>query len=933
VSRTAPVAHSKKPHRLMRAVSVLVLALLAALLAGTWAMPGQLSAQAAPGTAGTPQSGTGVFSEDFQNATRSPVQTLTTYTGTNGQKYTAAAGWLQGCNGWIASAAQSTTASGPVADCTGTNATAAQGQAAWNGAQQLAQALGLYRGASAAASVNNYADTAYTSTAPGAGAVEFQTASNVPFSGSNRFIAFSVDVAAANCANASHPLLQFRLLNDAGTAINAGSQIDACSSPTTRAVSALGSAPARTVNVGTYTSNGAVLFSGTSVGVRMINNNGAAGGNDHAIDNVQILDVTPQLDKAFSPTSVVTGGTSTLTFAITNTAELAAKNGWSFTDTLPAGLTLASPSAAATTCPAGTVTGAAGAGSVSATGNLTAGMSSCTVTVNVTSPTAGTYINGPSNVTTVGLNPPFDATVTFARPAITIVKTAGTPTDTNNDGLTNVGDTVPYRFTVTNTGDVPLSTVVVNDPKITDVTCPSATLAVGAAETCTASYVVTTADFAAGAVENAATATGTPPTGAPVTSSPSSTTTALEGAGITVVKRVPVRAAVNDQFTVAVRSATGDTVTSATTVGQAASATSPAAPIALNQTYTITDTLASGRPAEQDRYVGSLSCINSTTGVVTPISGAGPEWTFTPTDRVGYVCTVTNTARTTLTLVKDVSAGTLPASTWTLSGTADAPAVAGPRGPSGTMDASADVTPDVPYTLAETGGPDTYTQQGAWVCRDAAGAEISVRDSTVAVPDGADVTCTITNATARLVLLKHVINPSLDPADWLLTATPEPGFTLDVDQARGAEQPASANTFEVRPDHPYAIAETLAPGAEDIAFRQIAIQQLVDGTWTDVDANGGTPTVHVAAGQTATYRFVNDTVPAVALPLTGGLGTDRVLIIGGALATLALILALVRYNTITRDPRLQSSAPDPTRRTRTRQLIGSLLHDRKTNNP
>jgi uncharacterized repeat protein (TIGR01451 family) len=933
VPKTATTAHPTKQHRLMRAATVLILGLSTALLAGTWAVPGQLSAQAAPGTPGTPQPGTGVFSEDFQNATRSPVQTLTTYTGTNGQKYTAAAGWLQGCNGWIASAAQSTTASGPVADCTGTNATAAQGQAAWNGAQQLAQALGLYRGATAAASVNNYADTAYTSTAPGAGAVEFQTASNVPFSGSNRFIAFSVDVAAANCATASHPLLQFRLLNDAGTAINAGSQIDACSSPTTRAVPTLGSAPARTVNVGTYTSDGAVLFSGTSVGVRMVNNNGAAGGNDHAIDNVQILDVTPQLDKAFSPTSVVTGGTSTLTFTITNTAELAAKNGWSFTDTLPASLTLASPAAAATTCPAGTVNAAAGAGSVAVTGNLTAGMSSCTVTVNVTSQTAGTYINGPTNVTTVGLNPPADAQITFARPAITIIKTAGTPTDVNNDGLTNVGDTIPYRFTVTNTGDVPLSAVVVNDPKVTDVTCPSAVLAVSAAETCTASYIVTTADFAAGAVENTATATGTPPTGSPVTSSPSSTTTPLEGAGITVVKRLPVRAAANDQFTVAVRSATGDTVTSATTAGEATSTTSPAAPLALNQTYTITDTLASGPAAEQDRYVGSLSCTNSSTGVATPISGAGPEWTFTPTDRVGYMCTVTNRARTTLTLVKDVSAGTLPASTWTLSGTADAPAIAGPRGVTGTDAASADVTPGVPYTLAETGGPDTYTQQGAWACHDATSSTIPVNGATVTIPDGTDVTCTITNATARLVLLKHVVSPSLDPADWLLTATPEPGFTLDLDQARGAEQPASANTFEVRPDHPYAIAETPAPGAAAIAFRQIAIQQLVDGTWTDVDANDGIATVHVAAGQTATYRFVNDTVPAVALPLTGGLGTDRVLIIGGALATLALILALIRHIATTRLPRLQPSTSAPTRRTRARQLIGSLLHDRETNNP
>jgi uncharacterized repeat protein (TIGR01451 family) len=914
-------------------MAALVAALSVALLASGWVLPAQLSAQAAPGTPGTPQPGTGLFSEDFQNATRSPVQTLTAYTGVAGQKYTAAAGWLQGCNGWIASAAQSTTAPGPVADCTSPSATAAQGQAAWNGAQQLAQALGLYRGASAAAAADNYADTAYTSTAPGAGAVEFQTASNVPFSGTNRFVAFSVDVAAANCATASHPLLQFRLLNDAGAATNAGSQIDACSSPTTRSVAALGAAPARTVNVGTYTSDGAVLFSGSSVGVRMINDNGAAGGNDHAFDNVRILDVTPQLDKAFSPVSVVTGGTSTLTFTITNTAELAAKTGWSFTDTLPPGLRLASPAAAATTCPAGTVNGVAGAGSVAVTGNLTTGMRSCTVTVDVTSQTAGAYVNGRSNVTTVGLNAPADAQVTFARPAIAIVKEAGTPTDRDDDGLTDAGDIIPYRFTVTNTGDVPLSAVVVDDPKTADVTCPSATLAVSASETCTASYSVTAADVGAGTVDNTATATGTPPTGSPVTSSPSSTTTPLGGAGIRVVKRLPVRAATDDQFTVAVRSATGDVVTSATTTEQATSATSPGAPVALNQPYTITDAVSAGAPTARDRYVGALSCIDSATGVATALPGTGPEWTFTPTDRVGYVCTVTNTARTSLTLVKDVSTGTVSAAAWTLTATAAAPAITGPRGASGTDAASADVTPGATYTLTETGGPNTYAQQGAWVCRDAAGAPVPVRDSTMTVPDGADTTCTVTNATARLVLLKHVADPALDPSDWLLTADPEPGYALGTDETRGAEQLSAANTFEVRPEHPYTISESAAPGADAIAYRQITIQQLVGGTWTDIDADGGAPTVRVAAGQTATYRFVNDSVPTIALPLTGGVGRDRVLGLGAALAALALALAILGHVSATRSLRPRSISFAPTMRLRPHRPTGSPLHDRKRNTP
>lgn len=433
-----------RSRRLRWVASAGALALTVSTLGATTLLGGS-SADAAPGNPGTPSDGTTVYAEDFQNVPDADTaQTLTQYTGETGQQYTADEAWLTNCNGLIASQLQSQTNAAAVDACV-TASTGTNGQLNWNRAQQLSYALGRYTGQTAAEAQGNYADTAYTSGNPGAGLVEFQTASNIPFTAENRFITFSVDVAAINCVEASHPLLQFQLLNSAGTASDVGSEIDACSSTETVDAPAFGDANARTANVGTYASDGAQLFSGSSIGVRMLNNNGSGSGNDHSIDNIKILDVTPQLDKSFSPALVRTGDTSTLTFTVTNTSELAAKNGWSFTDDLPDGLTVA-PGATGGTCDATTT--ASGSSIAITDGNLAAGEASCTITVPVTSTTAGTYNNCPTtNVTTIGLNQPACASVTFADPSFTVSKSV-------DKSSARPGEQVTYTLTVTNTGDV-----------------------------------------------------------------------------------------------------------------------------------------------------------------------------------------------------------------------------------------------------------------------------------------------------------------------------------------------------------------------------------------------------------------------------------------------------------------------------------------------
>ena len=77
-----------------------------------------------------------------------------------------------------------------------------------------------------------------------------------------------------------------------------------------------------------------------------------------------------------------------------------------------------------------------------------------------------------------------------------------------------VGDTIAYSYLVTNTGNVTLASVAVDDPTIGAVTCPTPPapgLAPGASETCTAdaTHTVTQADVDSGSVVDTATATGT----------------------------------------------------------------------------------------------------------------------------------------------------------------------------------------------------------------------------------------------------------------------------------------------------------------------------------------------------------------------------------------------------------------------------------------
>ncbi|WP_445321665.1 DUF7507 domain-containing protein, partial [Nocardioides sp. GXZ039] len=127
-------------------------------------------------------------------------------------------------------------------------------------------------------------------------------------------------------------------------------------------------------------------------------------------------------------------------------------------------------------------------------------------------------------------------------PSIELDKSVAGINDVNGSGVTDAGDEITYSFTVTNTGNVPLSQVEVDDPKLDNVVCTPTSLAPGDTATCTADpYVVTAADETAGTVVNTATAHGTPPAGpgvpAEVTDT-DTTTTPIDTPSIALDKQV-----------------------------------------------------------------------------------------------------------------------------------------------------------------------------------------------------------------------------------------------------------------------------------------------------------------------------------------------------------------------------------------------------------
>src|SRR5262249_11469016 len=120
--------------------------------------------------------------------------------------------------------------------------------------------------------------------------------------------------------------------------------------------------------------------------------NGGTGTAGTASLIVAVGIVPPTITKAFGAASVPLNGTTSVTFTINNPNAGASLSGIAFTDSLPAGLVIATPNGQSGTC-TGTITDTQGTGTISLSAASLAASASCTLTVNVTGTTAGNKAN------------------------------------------------------------------------------------------------------------------------------------------------------------------------------------------------------------------------------------------------------------------------------------------------------------------------------------------------------------------------------------------------------------------------------------------------------------------------------------------------------------------------------------------------------------
>ncbi|WP_236980108.1 Ig-like domain-containing protein [Membranihabitans maritimus] len=201
---------------------------------------------------------------------------------------------------------------------------------------------------------------------------------------------------------------------------------------------------------------------------------------DPASDDLEVV-AGPLFSKGFFPEIITSGERSYLTFTIDNSLNALAVSDLDFTDNLPAGIVVASPSFLSTTCTGGTILGIDGSGTISYSGGSVAAGATCEVRVYVTGSTPGIYDNVSGALTSsAGNSGSAIASLEVISEDVSNFEMEFSPSSIPNGGIS----TLTYTFDEFNsdvnglgfTDKLPDGVLVANDPNVQS-TCGGSVLA------------------------------------------------------------------------------------------------------------------------------------------------------------------------------------------------------------------------------------------------------------------------------------------------------------------------------------------------------------------------------------------------------------------------------------------------------------------------
>lgn len=246
-------------------------------------------------------------------------------------------------------------------------------------------------------------------------------------------------------------------------------------------------------------------------------------------------------------------------------------------------------------------------------------------------------------------------------------------------------------------------------------------------------------------------------------------------------------------------------------------------------------------------------------------------------------CTYLNKVKaTSLTLVKKVdnkeAAGTAKETDWTLKAAGDKTIA----GKTGTKDVTDVKVKAGDYKLSESGGPDGY-EASDWDC----GPKKTVTADSVTLTAGDDVTCTITNtAKTGTVTWKKTDDSGSALKGSVWTMTGPDGTAVEVEDCTAASASACTGPDKDPADGQFAI-NGLRWGDYTLVEKSAPAGYTLDDTEHTFTVSGSTLKQSIGS-------FTNEQKPPVALPLTGGTGSQIFIIAGAALCAAGAVGALIK---------------------------------------